>query len=386
MVIALFAIMIALNGYQVYRIAFVRHEADFVACFAAAHDLRCGVNPYVPTAVAPYNTLANFRPYIYPLFFAWLWIPFTFLVPVVASFVWYGISVAMMVYVLALCADLAGINKSNERWLAFGIVGVLFASVLQWILMFGHEDLLVLLMLLLGTKYLTQKKSAGGAWLGMAAAGKLMPVVVLPMLIKNWKAMAWAAVAILVTCVVIPYFIAGSAIVHYYDYWIHTTLGGEMAKGDEAVHSFALAGVAAQIFGFVRPPLLMKIVCGGLLLVFPLILLFRDRILPAMFLSFMLIPLCSTRSEPNHLVMLLPGVMLLISVLLSRQVLWKGGEVLLTARARTLGWIALVIIQMMILWGYNAIVPFDTIGMMAVLGAVFLLGQRSAGSPDTTRA
>ena len=376
-VVGLFVVMIALNAYQVYRIAFVRHEADFVACIAGATDLRNGVNPYLPTAIVPYNTLANFRPYIYPLFFAWLWIPFTFLVPVAASFAWYAISVAIMFYVLAISADLAGIKSQNECWLAFGIIAVLFVSILQWILMFGHEDLLVLLFLLLGTKYLVKGKSAGGAWFGMAAAGKLMPIVVLPMLIRNWKAMAMAASAIVATCIVIPYFIAGSAIFHYYDYWVHTTLGSEMAKGDNAVHSFALAGAAAQIFGYAQPPMLMKLVCGLLLLAFPMVLLFRNKSLPALLLSFMLIPLCSTRSEPNHLIMLLPGMMLLISVLLQRQIVWKGREVPLSKRATVLGWIALVLVQLMILWGYNAVIPFDTLGMLVVFGVVFWEGMSS---------
>src|SRR5438874_12361011 len=115
-VIALYVAMIGVDAYQVYRIQFIRHESDFVVCLAAAHDLRDGTNPYILTAVAPYNTLDNARPYIYPIFLAWVWIPFTFLTAVVASYVWYAISLVMMFAALLVCAKLVGIRTRTERW------------------------------------------------------------------------------------------------------------------------------------------------------------------------------------------------------------------------------------------------------------------------------
>jgi hypothetical protein len=373
-VITLFAGMIVMNGYQVYRIAFVRHEADFVACLAGAEDFRNGTNPYLPTAVPPYNTLENYRPYIYPLFFAWLWIPFTFLPPIVASFAWYILSVAMMFYALALCAKLVGLTTQKEKWLIFGIIGLLFVSVFQWVLMFGHEDLFILLLLLLSAKYLLKNQSRSGWFLGAAISGKLMPIVVLPMLLKSWKAMALCLVSILLFCIVIPYLFAGDAIFRFYDYWFHNTLTGEMSKGDESTHSFALAGAVAQCLGLLRPTFVLKLACGLLLVSFPMILLFKQRMLPALFLSFMLIPLTSTRSEPNHLTMLVPAIMLIASVLLKRAMKWRGKEIMLTTRQTAIGWALLILVQMMILWGYNATVPLDTVGMLIVFGLVFMVG------------
>jgi hypothetical protein len=373
-VIALFAIMIAINGYQVYRIAFVRHEADFVACLAAAHDVRNGINPYLPTAVAPYNTLQNFRPYIYPLFLAWLWVPFTFLTAVVASYLWYAISVLLMFYALWLCAELAGLRRRDEKWLATGIAGVLFASIFQWVLMFGHEDFLVLVLLLLGARSLIQRRSIGGSFFGAAISAKLMPIVVLPMLIRKWRAAAFGAVTIVLLCIAIPYLIAGNKIFGYYSYWVHDTLATEMTHGDSAVHSFALACVVAQLGGLAEPTIVIKLLCGLFLLAFPLVTLYRDKQLHAFFLTFMLIPLTSTRSEPNHLTMILPATMLIVATLLKRRISWKGVERQLTSREIGFGWGALVVVQLMILWGYGAQVPFDTIGMLVVFGAVFWLG------------
>ncbi len=376
-VISLFAVMVAVNGYQVYRIAFVRHEADFVACLAGAEDFRNGTNPYLPTAVAPYNTLENYRPYIYPLFFAWLWVPFTFVPPIVASFAWYFLSVAMMLYAITLGAELVGLTTRNEKWLIFGIIGVLFASVFQWVLMFGHEDLFILLLLLLAAKNLVKNKSRSGWFVGAAISGKLMPIVVLPMLLKNWKAMAICLFSIILFCIIIPYLFLGNAVFHFYDYWIHDTLASEMSKGDESAHSFALSGVVGQIMGLVRPTFMIKAVCGLLLISFPMFLLFKQRTIPALFLSFMLIPLTSTRSEPNHLTMLVPAVMLLASILLKRTMVWRGKEITLTSRNIVIGWALLLTVQMMILWGYNATVPFDTMGMLIVFGMVFVIGFRA---------
>ena len=375
-VITLFAAMIVLNGYQVYRIAFVRHEADFVACLAGAEDFRNGTNPYLPTAVAPYNTLENYRPYIYPLFFAWLWVGFTFLPPVVASFVWYILSVAMMFYALALGAELVGLKTRNEKWLIFGIIGILFVSIFQWVLMFGHEDLFILLLLLLATKNLIKNRSRSGWFVGAAISGKLMPIVVLPMLLRSWKAMAICLFSIVLFCIIIPYLFLGNAIFHFYDYWIHDTLASEMSKGDESRHSFALAGMVGQIMGLVRPTFIVKAACGLLLVTFPMILLQKQRMLPALFLSFMLIPLTSTRSEPNHLTMLVPAVMLLAAVLLKRTTIWRGKDITLTTRNTAIGWALLVAVQMMILWGYNATVPFDTMGMLILFAAGFIIGIR----------
>ncbi len=374
-VLVLFVLMFALDGYQVYRIAFVKHYADFPAYLAGAQGLKEGTNPYIPRAIAPYSG-DDIRPFIYPLFVAWVWVPFTLVPAAVASFLWYVLSFGMMLYAMDIVSKLVGL-EGNDKWMAFGIVGVLFMSVLQWVLMFGQMDLFELLLLVLVAKYLSNNSAKGGGFLGAAISAKLMPVVVLPMLVKNWKAMAVCILTIVLLCIVIPYVIAGNAIFGYYHYWFRTTLGTEMANGDESVHSFALAGVVAQFLGLVRPTLAIKLSCGIFLLLFPLVLLLKGKTIPALFLSFMLIPLTSTRSEPNHLTMLIPAVMLVASVLIHRRMRFRGREISFSARQTALGWAALVTVQIMVLWGYNAIVPFDTIGMLALFGAVWWNGQKS---------
>ena len=385
LVIGLFVLMFLADGYQVYRIAFVRHEADFPAYLAGAEGLRSGTNPYIPTPISPYSG-TDIRPFIYPLFIAWLWVPFTFIPAVAGSFVWYFLSFAMMLYAIHVVSQLVGITNTDHKWIVFGVIGILFMSVFQWVLMFGQMDFFELLLLVIAAKYLIQNKARGGAFLGAAISAKLMPVVVLPMVLRNWKALFIAVGASIIVCIIVPYLIAGNAIFGYYDYWFHTTLGGEMAKGDEAIHSFALAGVVAQCLGLLRPTLAIKLASGIFLLLFPLWLLFKHKMLPALFLSFMLIPLTSTRSEPNHLTMLVPAVMLIASTLILRKIKWGGKEKLLSTKQAAIGWALLVILQAMILWGYNALVPYDTIGMLAVFSIVFCERLRSDPAGGTVSA
>jgi hypothetical protein len=331
------------------------------------------------------------RPFIYPLFLAWLWIPMTFLSPIAASFLWYILSVAMMFYSFRLCAELIGM-PAGERFLMFGIIGILFISILQWVFMFGQIEIFVLLLLLLATKYLVKnesfsatRKASAGYFIGAAISAKLMPIVVLPMLAKHGaKAIGITLLTIFVLCFVIPFLFAGTTIFHYYLYWFHDTIANEMVTGDKSAHSFTLAGAIGQMLGMVRPPLILKIFSGLFLIAFPLILLFKGRTMPAMFASFMLIPLTSTRSEPHHLIMLIPSVMLIAHTLLRRKIILGQKGITLTSIQTFLGWMLLVVVQLMILWGYSLNVPLDTAGIMIVFGLVFWIGMKfqPISSPD----
>src|SRR5665213_618327 len=179
----LFLVMIALNGYQTWRIAFVRHEADFPAYLAGAHGFLNGTNPYAPTAVPPYNTIENYRPFIYPLFIAWLWIPFALLPPLVASLLWYFLAVAIFFKVLQRLAKLLQINDERERLLFYGALSILFVSIIQSDLMFGQLNLFVLLLLLLGVKHFETSPVKSALGFGAAISAKFMPIVVLPVVV-----------------------------------------------------------------------------------------------------------------------------------------------------------------------------------------------------------
>ncbi len=362
--LAFFFVMIGLNAYQTWRIAFVRHEADFPAYLAGAHGLLNDMNPYAPTAVPPYNTLATYRPFIYPLFIAWLWVPFALLPPIVASLLWYFIAVAIFLKVLRLLATLLKISDERQRLLFYGALSILFVSVIQSDLMFGQLNLFVLLLLLLGVEYSDTSLVKSSLGFGAAIGSKLMPIVVLPVIaLRNLRLSILTILSILLFAVVIPFLVAGTKIFGYYHYWLNGTISGEFAHTKYGYSSFDLAGVLAQLAGMDQPTAILRVICGVVLLAFPLILIKRGNQLAAFILAFLLIPLTATRSEPDHLIILMPAVGLLIAHFLKTDApVWK--------------WFGLLALQLTILWGYNQAIPFDTAGMLILFGIVFATGLR----------
>jgi hypothetical protein len=365
--LALFVIMIGLDAYQMWRIAFVRHEADFPAYLAGAHGLLNGTNPYIPTTVAPYNNPPynnpdTFRPFIYPLFIAWLWIPFALLPPIVASFVWFLISVGVLILILRSLAQLFGIKDERQQLLFYGSLTILFVSIIQAELMYGQMNLFVLFLLLLGVKYLEKNPIASGIGFGAAISAKFMPIVLLPVIIlRNLRVSILTILAILVLAVGIPFLIAGTNIFDYYHYWFNSTIAGEITQGNHGYASFDVASVLAQLAGMDYPTAVMRMICGLGLLTFPIILMRKKSDLAGFCLAFMLLPLTASRSEPAHLIILMPAMGLLLANLIkNNSKLWM--------------WIGLLALQLMILWGFNKAIPFDTVGMLVLFGVVFMKG------------
>jgi hypothetical protein len=364
----LFLIMIGLNAYQTWRIAFVRHEADFPAYLAGAHGLLNGTNPYAPTAIPPYNTPENYRPFIYPLFIAWLWIPFALLPPLVASLLWYIFAVAIFFKVLQLLAELLQLKDERQRLLFYGVLSILFVSVIQSDLMFGQLNLLVLLLLLLGVKYFEASPMKSALAFGAAIGSKLMPLVVLPIIVlKSIRVSLLTMLSIVLLTFVVPFLIAGTKIIGYYQYWINNTISGEFAHTKYGYSSFDVAGVLSQLSGNDYPSTLLRLICGLVLLIFPLLLLKKGNQLTACFLAFLLIPLTATRSEPDHLIILMPAMGLLVAHFLKIE-------------AKAWSWFGLLALQLTILWGYNRAIPFDTAGMLVLFGIVFIIGLRGKGA------
>lgn len=375
----LFLIMIGLDAYQMWRIAFVRHEADFPAYLAGAHAILDGTNPYIPRAVAPYNTPPfnnpnTFRPFIYPLFIAWLWVPFALLPPLAASFSWFVISVGILIAVLQRLAKLFDIRDERKRLIFFGSLTLLFVSTIQAELMYGQMNLFVLLLLLIGLEYLEKNPIASGLGFGAAISAKFMPIVLLPVIaMQNLRASILTIIAILVLAVGVPFLISGTAMLDYYHTWFVSTISGEITHGDHGYASFDLASVLAQLAGMAYPPTIMRIICGLALLSFPLMLIRRGSNLAGFCLAFMLLPLTGSRSEPAHLIILMPAMGLMIAeVLKSKATVWK--------------WLGLLAIQLMILWGFNKAIPFDTLGMLVLFGVVFRMGIRPINTASVQRS
>jgi hypothetical protein len=367
LLLAFFVVMIGIDAYQTWRIAFVRHEADFPAYLAGAHGFLNGTNPYVPTEIPPYNTAPfntpdNARPFIYPLFVAWLWIPFALLPPLAASLLWFVISVGILIVVLQLLAKILKLGDERQRLLFYGSLLILFVSVIQADLMYGQMNLFVLLMLLVGVRYFEASPMKSGLGFGAAISAKFMPIVLLPIIVlRSVRVSIMAIVSILLLAVIVPLLIAGPKIFEYYQYWFSTTISGEITQGNHGNASFDVAGVLAQTLGMPYPSTIMRAVCGLVLTVFPLIVIIRGSNLAAFFLAFMLLPLTASRSEPAHLIIIVPAMGLLLAGMLKD-------------RAKPRKWFGLLALQLAILWGFNKEIPFDTLGLLVLFGIVFAKG------------
>jgi hypothetical protein len=345
--------MVIIDGYQTWRFMLV---GDFPAYLSAAHGLLDGTNPYTP-AIPPPN------PFIYPLFIAWLWIPFALIPPIVAAFIWFLLSVAILLKVLQLLTRLLKLEDERQKLLFSGALLVLFVSIIQFDVMYGQINLFVLLLLLLGVERLEKSPLQSGLSFGMAMSAKLMPFIMLPVIAMRRPRIALVVIVsvFLLTCGV-PYLIAGPKIIGYYQFWFNNILASE--HGEPMYLSFDFAGVLAQLAGMAHPTIAMRLVCGLLLLSFPIILLKRGNMLAAFFLAFMLLPLTATYSEPHHLIVLMPAMGLLLATMLKRGAKWTK-------------WCGVLAIQLSILWGYKKAIPFDTAGMLVLFGIVFSIGLRS---------
>jgi hypothetical protein len=363
----LFLVMIGLDAYQTWRIAFVRHEADFPAYLAGAQGLLDRTNPYIPRTIAPYNnppfnTPDTFRPFIYPLFIAWLWVPFALLPAIAASFTWFLLSVMLLIAILRQLATLFDIYDERQRLLFFGSLTLLFVSTIQAELMYGQMNLFVLFLLVLAVEYLEKNPIVSGFGFGAAISAKLMPIVLLPVImLRNIRVSIVTILSVLVLAVLVPFLIMGTNLFDYYHYWFTSTLSGEITQGDHGYASFDLASVLAQLAGLSYPTTIMRIICGLVLISFPLILIRRGNNVAGFCLAFMLLPLTASRSEPAHLIILMPAMgFLLANMIKNGAKLWQ--------------WIGLLALQLMILWGFNKAIPFDTMGMLVLFGLVFMKG------------
>ena len=261
----------------------------------------------------------------------------------------------------------------GRRLSAGGGCWTFFMSIIQSDYMYGQIDCFVFLLLMLSAKNFERNPSRSGLWGGGAAiAAKLMPIVLLPVLaIRNWKTAACAIAAIIVLAIVIPFLFAGPALIDYYTYWYQHTIASEMAVGDAAEHSATLAAIVSWLVGFERPPFLLKAVSGLFLLVFPILLLRRKKILEAFFLALMLIPLTASRTESHHFVVIIPSFMLLGCMLLGRSFEWDGHSALLSTKQTIIGWCAMLADMLLILWGNHAGFPLHAIGMFLLFLVTF---------------
>lgn len=173
---ALYLLVLASSGHQ-----------DLDAYLTAGRDLLAGHPLYAAFLHHPFPDPTLRPAYIYPPVFAVLIAPLTWLPRMVAGWTW----LLAMQAALALSLTVA-VRAWDPAWTARWVAAVLTFSFfpLHVDIAQGQTNLLVLVLLVLGVVGILRGQSQAGAWLGVAAAIKITPLLLLGWLLfqRRWRA------------------------------------------------------------------------------------------------------------------------------------------------------------------------------------------------------
>ena len=160
----------------------VLHHQDFGAYLSAARDIVRGQPLYATFLHHPFPD-ATLRPaYIYPPSFALLIAPLGLLPDVAATLVWMAVEQAALA--LAVVVVLRWLRPA--RWAAVGVLVTTLSFYPLWVeVVQGQANLLVLLLVTVGMVGVLRGRPAYGAAIGVAAALKLTPLLLIVWLLLD---------------------------------------------------------------------------------------------------------------------------------------------------------------------------------------------------------
>jgi hypothetical protein len=223
---ALLAVLLALTAYALLSYALSRQVgSDVAAYWNAAERLRAGEPLYVAGA-ANASDLYRYAPW-----FAWAWIPLTYLQRDAVTAAWTGL---MFAAALISCVPL--LRRGPAGWAAFAIFGSFqFEGA-----MYGNVQPLLVLMLLWGVE-----RRSGPLWIALGASLKAVPLLLAVVYAARGEWRRAALAAGLTVILVAPAFL--------FDLTGYSIAAGPRQESLAAVSLFlfvpaALAAVAASWF------------------------------------------------------------------------------------------------------------------------------------------
>lgn len=301
--LALYALVLVQGGW---------YHQDLDAYLAAGRAVLNGQPLYDPFLHHPFPDPALRPAYIYPPAFALLVAPLDLLSRAAANIVWLLVGQAALAVAVVLAL----------RWLrpaAWALTAILCATATFYPLWIdaiqGQANLLVLLLVLVGIAGIVQGKPRLAAALGVAAALKLTPLILLGWLLldRRLREASWMLGAFVGIT-------AAAALLRFDDTLIFfRQVLPALAQGSAIYANQSLQGVVARVAtsnAYTQPWTVLPwahLVAAILVAALVAVWFFRTRQQPALvraaaFLP--LLPLASSVTWPHHLVLLLPVIWL----------------------------------------------------------------------------
>lgn len=284
------------------------HQQDLGAYLRAGHDLLAGRPLYDPFLHHPFPDPTLRPAYIYPPIFALLVAPLALLPAGVAGATWLVVNQA------ALAASIAIVLSWRRpgRLAAVAVIAATLTFYPLWIdVAQGQANLLILLLVTTGIAGVLSGHRRAAAAVGLAAALKLTPALLLVWLLveRRFRAALWMVIGLLAAT-------AAGAVVRWDDTVVFFTRVAPALAGGTAVYANqSLAGFIKRVLTtnpYTHPwtaigwaPLVLAI--AALALVgFWLIATRRDDPAVRAWSFLPLLPLVSSVTWPHHLVIVLP--------------------------------------------------------------------------------
>jgi hypothetical protein len=210
------AIMLGFFLIQITNSAVRSRTIDFTTYVTSAKALLNGHMPY--------DTGKGY-PFVYPVFFAFLFIPFTVLPYAVSDLLWYFLGLLAFYYSIFIMVEKAkpmlGIKDKKQAYVPLIFLAVLFLPFLQHNFVNGESNAFILLFTVLFFKYYHEDKILSSAFfLALGVSIKLVPLIfVVFLLYRRRFDYFFLTLAFIAALLLSPALIAGSKIFDYYRYY-----------------------------------------------------------------------------------------------------------------------------------------------------------------------
>lgn len=286
------------------------HQQDLSAYLSGARNLLDGRPLYVTFLHHPFPDPALRPAFIYPPAFALLMTPLALLPSPAASLLWTAVNQLALVATLAFAVR----RLRPARWALAAMIVATATFYPLWIdAVQGQANLLILLLVTVGVLGILDRGPAFGIALGVAAALKLTPALLLLWLLidRRWRAAGWMAAGFAAVAVVGALIRPGDSVTFF------TRVLPALARGTAFYANQSVSGFLLRVSSpnpYTNPwivlasPAIIVAIIAGLLLAW-WIWRTGDGSATGRALAFLpLLPLLSALTWPHHLVIVLPVI------------------------------------------------------------------------------